>query len=390
MPGGSLRRLSQTLGKNTVSAMAQEVGLPWPPPPALHVRDIFERGGTALVLSGGGATGSFQVGAVRYLYDHGVRPEIICATSVGAVNGLKLAEGEGDGSDPNRGLQGLERIWLGLDTEADMYVMDSWVQTAPKWIRDVLKGNFGLFSIPELLPTVLTQLVPLIAIDVGVRAGEFSGFISTAMSATGIYNLQPIKDLATKNFDPGLLGSGGVRLRMATVGLQSGALKYVTEKGWLVDDPKSNGGDPYTLQVDPIQGMIASSSIPVWFEVQNMGGEWFVDGGVRQIAPIQAAIEMGATQVYAIVSPIPLGCELGLKGLFDIGLRAATDITIDEITRENIDPYGGWGVPVHLMRPTYPGRRPELPRWRQRRHCDVRAEWRQRVRVSLLLRYEFW
>jgi Patatin-like phospholipase len=111
MVGGSLRKLSQILERSTVSDMAVSVGLPWPPPPPLHVRDIFNIAAVpALVLSGGGATGSFQVGAVRYLYNNRVHPAIICSTSVGAVNGLKLAEGEGDGSDPNRGLQGLERI----------------------------------------------------------------------------------------------------------------------------------------------------------------------------------------------------------------------------------------------------------------------------------------
>jgi len=350
MAGGSLRRLSQKLGQSTVSDMAVSVGLPWPPPPPLHVRDIFKVAATpALVLSGGGATGSFQVGVVRYLYNNRVHPAIICSTSVGAVNGLKLAEGEGDGSDPNRGLQGLERIWLGMNSDTDMYVSDSWVRNSPQWIQDALNDSLGLFSIPELIPTLLSQLVPFIVVDAAIRADQLNDFLSTAKSATGIYNLRPIQDLARKKIDLRLLGSsGGIRLRMTTVGLQSGALKYITERGWLVDDPKSDGG---TLHVDPIQGMIASASIPAWFEVQKMGGEWYVDGGIRQEVPIQAAIEMGATQVYAVVSPIPIH-ETSLKGLVDIALRAATDVTIDAITGDNLDPYGGWGVPVHVIRAT--------------------------------------
>lgn len=48
----------------------------------------------ALSLAGGFAHGSFEVGAVRYLYDQGIRPNILCGTSVGALNALKLAEGE--------------------------------------------------------------------------------------------------------------------------------------------------------------------------------------------------------------------------------------------------------------------------------------------------------
>jgi hypothetical protein len=141
---------------------------------------------------------------------------------------------------------------------------------------------------------------------------------------------------------------------MTTVGLQSGALKYVTEKGWLVDDPTSDGGDASSSQVDVIQAMIASASIPAWFEMQNMAGDWYVDGGIRQEVPIEAAIAMKAAEVYAIVSPIPLRYDNNYmkKGLPDIALRAATDITLDEITQKNIAPFGGWGVPVHVIRAT--------------------------------------
>jgi hypothetical protein len=58
-----------------------------------------------------------------------------------------------------------------------MYVLDSWVKDSPEWIQDALNGSLGLFSIPELIPTLLSQLVPLIVIDAAVRAGELSDFI---------------------------------------------------------------------------------------------------------------------------------------------------------------------------------------------------------------------
>ena len=46
----------------------------------------------ALCLSGGGARGSFQIGAIKCLYEvYGFRPDVIAGTSVGAVNGIKLA-----------------------------------------------------------------------------------------------------------------------------------------------------------------------------------------------------------------------------------------------------------------------------------------------------------
>ncbi|HTJ83795.1 MAG TPA: patatin-like phospholipase family protein, partial [Polyangiaceae bacterium] len=53
---------------------------------------------TALILSGGGARGSYEVGVLSYLYDHlakvrRIQPkfDLILGTSVGAINGCFLA-----------------------------------------------------------------------------------------------------------------------------------------------------------------------------------------------------------------------------------------------------------------------------------------------------------
>ena len=64
------------------------------------------------------------------LYNRGIRPKILCGTSVGSVNALKLAEGEdtpSQGAPPAghvRGLAGLEKIWLSLSTDHDMWQLE--------------------------------------------------------------------------------------------------------------------------------------------------------------------------------------------------------------------------------------------------------------------------
>ncbi len=47
----------------------------------------------ALILSGGGARGAFQVGVLKYLYEKGWRPDMICGASVGAVNAVAIGAG---------------------------------------------------------------------------------------------------------------------------------------------------------------------------------------------------------------------------------------------------------------------------------------------------------
>lgn len=64
---------------------------------------------TAVVLSGGANLGAVHVGMLRALVEHGVTPDLIVGTSVGAVNGGYIASRwNGDGID------GLDAIWMGL------------------------------------------------------------------------------------------------------------------------------------------------------------------------------------------------------------------------------------------------------------------------------------
>lgn len=65
---------------------------------------------TAFVLSGGGSLGSVQVGMLQALAAHGVEPDLLIGTSVGALNAAYLA-GHGLGEES---LDELARTWLGL------------------------------------------------------------------------------------------------------------------------------------------------------------------------------------------------------------------------------------------------------------------------------------
>ena len=64
---------------------------------------------TALVLTGGANLGAVQVGMLQALADAGVRPDVVCGASVGALNGAWVATHEWPG-----GLSGLQRLWRNL------------------------------------------------------------------------------------------------------------------------------------------------------------------------------------------------------------------------------------------------------------------------------------
>jgi NTE family protein len=64
---------------------------------------------TAFVFGGGGVLGATQVGMVRALLTHGVQPDLVVGTSVGAVNGAMLA------TDPSEvTVRRLTELWTTL------------------------------------------------------------------------------------------------------------------------------------------------------------------------------------------------------------------------------------------------------------------------------------
>ena len=61
-----------------------------------------------LVLSGGGGRGAYECGVYKGLYEHGIEPDILVGTSIGAINAAAIV----GGASP----EDLERMWLAMDT----------------------------------------------------------------------------------------------------------------------------------------------------------------------------------------------------------------------------------------------------------------------------------
>ncbi|GAC1438424.1 MAG: patatin-like phospholipase family protein [Solirubrobacteraceae bacterium] len=64
----------------------------------------------AFVLGGGGLLGAYEVGMLRALVEHGIRPDLVLGTSVGAVNGAVLAAAPDELS-----IRRLEQMWLQVE-----------------------------------------------------------------------------------------------------------------------------------------------------------------------------------------------------------------------------------------------------------------------------------
>jgi predicted acylesterase/phospholipase RssA len=212
----------------------------------------------AIVLSGGFALGSFEVGAVRYLYNIGIRPDIICGTSVGAINGAKLAEGEG--TDPNTseptGLAGLEKIWLErLKQNSDVYVQGpflNWLQqNSPELYQQFIDAGL-IVPDPDPAPdsAVVTGTTSWVA-SAGAAISTAGHFINLAVTyalgnlpqlSISLFDQQPILNLIIQHLNLQLIynwANKGGQLRFATVGLLSGKVRYATQNGQLLERDNS-------------------------------------------------------------------------------------------------------------------------------------------------------
>jgi NTE family protein len=103
----------------------------------------------AFVLGGGGMLGAAEVGMARALLEAGVCPDLVCGTSVGAINGAAIA------ADPTPdGIKRLLAIW---DTLADGGVLDD---SLIRRVAEVIRHRTSLHG-NETLRRLLRDRLPV-------------------------------------------------------------------------------------------------------------------------------------------------------------------------------------------------------------------------------------
>jgi len=392
----------------------------------------------AIVLSGGGACGDFEVGALRYLYDQSIRPDILSCCSVGSINGAKLAEGESN-TDPTQGLKGLEKLWLeDMRTNEDMYLPEDWLEPL-LGVKDALT-NLERLAPPHELSAIQNlaygfKIVAARIMDLQYAVGRLITLVPDAVdalnkigTARALYNLAPIEQKLAARLDQTKISqwaATGKKFRMAVVSLDTGKLRYVTETGQLLernnqtlvtkqtlappcqqladtiadleDQKRGLQADLVTaapnekpaliiqiqglnaqmkqrkqdlqqcmVQNPPVSsplvvqrlagGARASASMPAVFPPVKLGNETYVDGGVRENFPIQAAFDLGATTVWGIVVStaglVPKG-PFDKSTMLEILARSMVEISLNESQFNETHPVGGWGGrDVKIIQPT--------------------------------------
>jgi len=222
-----------------------------------------------LVLSGGGARASYQVGALRaiaqLLPKDSPNPfQIIAGTSAGALNAASIAS---HAQRLRTAVRTLEYVWRNIDS-SQVYRLDSGLITsASQWVFSFL-ANRGKGTQTSLLDnTPLEHLLNSV-----------------------------IKcDRIQRNIDNGHLEA----LAVTTSGYTSGE----SVSFFQAEADRANWRRPHRVGIRTqltLQHLLASTAIPTLFPAVRINREYFGDGAIRELAPLSPAIHLGADRILAI------------------------------------------------------------------------------------------
>lgn len=236
---------------------------------------------TGLVLSGGGARGAYQAGAVKAIIElaqrAGVRRPlpILSGVSAGAINAALLAS---LADDPPAACARMCALWSSLSAER-VFRTDV-LSTGASGLRFVTDATFGALYTRKLsrslldttpLSRLLAEAIPLTRIDELIQKGHLDALVVTAMnyvSATSVAYVQGREGLP----------SSWHRAR--------------------------HRSERTTITVDHIKG---SAAIPIFFQPVRIGDDHLGDGCLRNPAPLSPAIRLGAERLFVVSVQHPEG-----------------------------------------------------------------------------------
>ncbi len=259
----------------------------------------------ALVLSGGGSKGAFEVGAIDYLVNKkGLNFNIFIGTSVGALNAAFLGQ-----SRNHRELtelsRDLKKLWLNMKGSQSVYHTSFWGALRLLWSDSLYQ--------PQGLKRMLQKQI----------------------------NLERI-------FDPATV------VKVATVAQETGQLFYADSQ-----TPE--------LRADFLKYVLASASMPMFFPAVRIGQNHWYDGGLRDITPLGAAFDEKPDEIIVIITyPVGPNLEPVLtpkkhRGAFQAILRTVeiltseiqiNDLQLANYINQNHRIFSGQRrIPIHLIAP---------------------------------------
>ncbi len=232
-----------------------------------------------LVLTGGGAKGAYQVGALKYLDKIGLNPYIIAGTSIGALNGAVLVSN----GTFSQSVQRLDQLWTDLGE------------------AEILQPNSGLMK--PLISYGLQSTVPMFREWILSFLNEM-GILEDTRS---IFNPAPIEKFLRQTVKPDLLRNGTELWITAFPSLNIPNIdndlliaiidffrsRMGTKADWLCVQDCDDDDTLYNT-------ILASAAIPLAFPKRQVNGKNYIDGALADNVPLRALAARGCTHTIVI------------------------------------------------------------------------------------------
>ena len=199
-----------------------------------------------LVLEGGGARGSYHVGALKAFRKRNINFDYVVGTSIGSINGVFVATGEYDK---------LEELWKGANSK-DLFGIDEELFKALK------NREFNKETIEHGLQTVM-QIIKNAGIDT-----------------------TPIKDMLVANIDEDKLRKSNIEYGLATYNVSKRKKVQVFKN----DIPKGK----------LVEYLLASSYLPIFKFKKIIDESYYLDGGSYDNCPVDMLIDKGLDNIYVV------------------------------------------------------------------------------------------
>jgi NTE family protein len=198
-----------------------------------------------LVLEGGGGRGAYQIGACKAIKEMGLEFSAVAGTSVGALNGAMVVQGD------------IDRAY------------DIWYELRPENVIKLAADYFELIGSNSLKPEALRK---------------FAGHIKKILNEGGL-DVEPLEKLVKSVIDEDRIRSSQIGFGVVTVDLTARRAVEIYKE----DIPKGQLADY----------VIASASFPA-FKRTIIDGRVFIDGALYNNLPINMVSSKGVKDIIIL------------------------------------------------------------------------------------------
>jgi NTE family protein len=225
-----------------------------------------------LVLQGGGALGAYQAGVYHALHEHGIEPDWIIGTSIGAINASLIG-----GNPPAERLDKLKEFWTRMAYRPPFAV--------PAWT--------GLSDTISYWKTLLRGIPSFFEPNTGAFLGTH---VPLGADSAGFYSTEPLQQTLTELVDFKLINRCKPRITVGAAHVRTSEMRYFDSRDGEIG----------------VKHIMASGALPPAFPAVRIDGELYWDGGILSNTPTEAIFDDNPRKnslIFAVHLWNPMGHE---------------------------------------------------------------------------------